>query len=136
MPPTDDQVLTILQQRIDKNAARGIAVVLLDPDGSVRFLSKGQSGNPARPQIDADTLFEIGSITKVFTSTLLAQIAAQGAIGLDTRLDEVMGAKHTWANPGVGAVTLRQLATHTSGLPRLPQDANFLWGMVRSLRNP
>ena len=55
MPPTDDQVLSILQKRIDKNAARGIAVVLVDPDGSVRFLSKGQSGNPARPQIDADT---------------------------------------------------------------------------------
>jgi CubicO group peptidase (beta-lactamase class C family) len=136
MPPTDDQVLSILQKRIDKNAARGIAVVLVDPDGSVRFLSKGQSGNPARPQIDADTLFEIGSITKVFTSTLLAQIAAQGALGLDTRLAEVMGTKPAWANPGVGAVTLRQLATHTSGLPRLPQDANFLWGMVRSLRNP
>ena len=136
MPPTDDQVLTILQQRIDKNAARGIAVVLLDLDGSVRFLSKGQSGNPARPQIDADTLFEIGSITKVFTSTVLAQRAAQGDLGLDTRLDEVMGAKPAWANPGVGAVTLRQLATHTSGLPRLPLDANFLGGMVRSLHNP
>ena len=136
MPPTDDQVLTILQQRIDKNAARGIAVVLVDPDGSVRFLSKGQSGNPARPQIDADTLFEIGSITKVFTSTVLAQRVAQGDLGLDTRLDEVMGAKPAWANPGVGAVTLRQLATHTSGLPRLPLDANFLGGMVRSLHNP
>ena len=136
MPPTDDQVLTILQQRIDKNAARGIAVVLLDPDGSVRFLSKGQSGNPARPQIDADTLFEIGSITKVFTSTVLAQRVAQGDLELDTRLDEVMGAKPAWANPGVGAVTLRQLATHTSGLPRLPLDANFLGGMVRSLHNP
>ena len=136
MPPTDDQVLTILQQRIDKNAARGIAIVLLDPDGSVRFLSKGQSGNPARPQIDADTLFEIGSITKVFTSTVLAQRVAQGDLELDTRLDEVMGAKPAWANPGVGAVTLRQLATHTSGLPRLPLDANFLGGMVRSLHNP
>ena len=136
MPPTDDQVLTILQQRIDKNAARGIAVVLLDPDGSVRFLSKGQSGNLARPQIDADTLFEIGSITKVFTSTVLAQRVAQGDLELDTRLDEVMGAKPAWANPGVGAVTLRQLATHTSGLPRLPLDANFLGGMVRSLHNP
>lgn len=136
MPLTDDQVLTILQQRIDKNAARGIAVALLNPDGSVRFLSKGQSGNPARPQIDADTLFEIGSITKVFTSTVLAQRAAQGDLGLDTRLDEVMDAKPAWANPGVGAVTLRQLATHTSGLPRLPHDANFLGGMVRSLHNP
>ena len=136
MPLTDDQVLTILQQRIDKNAARGIAVALLNPDGSVRFLSKGQSGNPARPQIDADTLFEIGSITKVFTSTVLAQRAAQGDLGLDTRLDEVMDAKPAWANPGVGAVTLRQLATHTSGLPRLPLDANFLGGMVRSLHNP
>ncbi len=136
MPPTDAQVLTILQNRIDNNAARGIAVVLIDPDGSVRFVSTGQSGNPARPQIDADTLFEIGSITKVFTSTLLAQKAAQGTLGLDTRLDEVMGAEPAWANPGVGAVTLRQLATHTSGLPRLPRDTNFLGGMVRSLRNP
>lgn len=136
MPPTSAEVQTILQHRIDKNAARGIAVGLIDPDGSVRFLSAGQSGNLQRPQVDAETLFEIGSITKVFTSTLLAQRVEDGALSLDSRLDAVLGDDPAWHRPGVGALTLRQLATHTSGLPRLPKDANFLAGMLRSLRNP
>ena len=64
-PLTDAQVFMVLQDRIDKNAARGVAIALIDPGGSVRFLSKGQSGNPIRPQIDEDTLFEIGSADRL-----------------------------------------------------------------------
>jgi serine-type D-Ala-D-Ala carboxypeptidase/endopeptidase len=64
--------------------------------------------------VDADTLFEVGSITKTMTGTLLAVLAGDGVVSLDTPVGELLD--------GAGAVagtTLRALATHTAGLPRL-----------------
>lgn len=67
-------------------------------------------------------IFEIGSISKVFTGLLLAQAVTEGKTTLDTTLQQVLGREQTFADDRVGRITLRQLATHTSGLPRLPED--------------
>jgi len=64
----------------------------------------------------ADGRMEIGSITKTMTATLLALLVADGALRLD---DEVGRFLTAGANDGI---TLRQLATHTSGLPRIPPN--------------
>lgn len=68
----------------------------------------------------ADPIFEIGSITKVFTGLLLAQDVEQGRLALDDTLGQLV-TEHLPAP--VAAITLRQLVTHTSCLPRMP--ANF-----------
>ncbi len=61
----------------------------------------------------ADGRFEVGSVTKTMTATLLALLAAEGSL----RLDDEVG---RWLPGGVNAgITVRQLTTHTSGLPRL-----------------
>jgi CubicO group peptidase (beta-lactamase class C family) len=61
----------------------------------------------------ADGRFEVGSVTKTMTATLLALLAADGSL----RLDDEVG---RWLPAGANAgISLRQLATHTSGLPRL-----------------
>lgn len=63
--------------------------------------------------ITGGSLFEIGSVTKTVTATLLAVMVGQGRV----RLDDEIGA---WIDAGdCGRITLEQLATHTSGLPRL-----------------
>lgn len=65
-----------------------------------------------------DTVFQIGSITKVFTSLALADAVARGALSLDTPLASLLP-----VSPGsrTEAIQLVHLATHTSGLPRLPR---------------
>lgn len=75
-------------------------------------------GVPAEKRI-----FEIGSISKVFTGLLLAQDVVQKRLSLDATVSELVGESFKFADPRVGAITLRQLATHTSGLPRLADDA-------------
>jgi D-alanyl-D-alanine-carboxypeptidase/D-alanyl-D-alanine-endopeptidase len=61
----------------------------------------------------ADGRFEIGSVTKTMTAALLALLAADGALSLDDEIGR-------WLSAGPnGGITVRQLATHTSGLPRL-----------------
>jgi len=67
----------------------------------------------------ADGRFEIGSITKTMTATLLALLEAEGRL----RLDDEIG---RWLSAGAnGGITLRQLATHTSGLPRLAPNMDL-----------
>ncbi|HEY8981212.1 MAG TPA: serine hydrolase domain-containing protein [Streptomyces sp.] len=64
---------------------------------------------------DPDRFVEIGSITKVFTATVLAELVKEGTVGLDLPLEECLPSV-----PRGTGITLRNLAEHTSGLPRLP----------------
>lgn len=68
---------------------------------------------PVRP----DDVFELGSITKAVTGLLLADAVVRGEVTLETTLDECL--------PGARPLRLADLASHVSGLPRLP------WPMVR-----
>ncbi len=86
----------------------------------------GAATQVSPPDTPADGRFEIGSVTKTMTATLLALLAADGTLSLD---DEV----GRWLPAGAnGGITLRQLATHTSGLPRIapnyrPADPGNFW---------
>ncbi|QRX91152.1 serine hydrolase domain-containing protein [Streptomyces noursei] len=62
---------------------------------------------------------ELGSLSKVVTGTILTQLATAGALHLDDQLE-----LHLADVPKDTGVTLRHLAEHTSGLPRLPPQAN------------
>jgi len=72
-----------------------------------------------------DLIFEIGSISKVFTGLLLTQAVIEKKVTLDTPISTLLH-DLTFKDPRVGQITLRQLACHTSGLPRLP--ANLIEG--------
>jgi D-alanyl-D-alanine-carboxypeptidase/D-alanyl-D-alanine-endopeptidase len=69
---------------------------------------------------DARTIFEIGSITKVFTALALADMAVRGLVGLDDPVREHLPPSVRLPAREGREITLAQLATHTSGLPRLP----------------
>lgn len=72
-------------------------------------------------------LFEMGSITKTFTGLLLAQAVVEKKVKLESTLAEVLGPDFKFADARVAAITLVQLSTHTSGLPRLPWNMNLLF---------
>ncbi|QZY27618.1 serine hydrolase domain-containing protein [Nocardioides coralli] len=83
------------------------------------------AGAPVTWSGDPDDAFQIGSVTKVFTSLLLATYVEDGSL----RLDQPVGQLLPDLTGPVTLATLEQLATHTSGLPRIPRD---LWS--RALR--
>lgn len=64
---------------------------------------------------DADTLYEIGSVSKVFSTTVLAVLEAEGLIGLDDPIGAHLPAQLRLP-PHIASITVRQLATHSSGL--------------------
>ena len=75
------------------------------------YSAAGRSGRRGQA-VGPDTRFEIGSVTKIFTGLVLADMAVRKEVDLDAPLGSLLDI------PAAGAVTLRSLATHTSGLPR------------------
>ena len=69
----------------------------------------------------ASTVFQIGSLSKVFTATLVQVLCDEGVIAMDATLGELIG-RSVPLSPAVQSVTLRQLVTHTSGLASIPKS--------------
>jgi CubicO group peptidase (beta-lactamase class C family) len=120
--PPDSVVLEIIKQRVDGGRVAGIVVGLLAPDGTRRIVAYGDPG-PGQPPLDGNSVFEIGSMTKVFTGTLLAQMTLDGEVGLDDPLATFLPATVTVPQRNGRQITLRLLSTHRSGLPRDPASA-------------
>ncbi|MEM6328723.1 MAG: serine hydrolase [Planctomycetota bacterium] len=70
----------------------------------------------------AETIYEIGSISKAFTGTLLADMAERGEVGVDDPIQQHLPPGVTAPQQGDRPMTLAHLATHTSGLPRMPDN--------------
>lgn len=77
---------------------------------------RGRGAPPA-----ADSLFALGELTQVFTGALLALLVDQGRLRLDTPLAELIP-RPLLPDEAAGRITVEQLATHTSGMPRLPPN--------------
>lgn len=119
--PERAELLAMIKKRVDEKRATGLVLGVREADGSHTIVAYGNAGPGAKPLSDK-SVFEIGSISKVFTGILLADMVAKGEVALE---DPVQ--KH--AHPGVtipqfGDTTIRlvDLSTHMSGLPRLPAN--------------
>jgi serine-type D-Ala-D-Ala carboxypeptidase/endopeptidase len=123
IPPLPDSTIqAIISARVAAEFSTGIVAGVLRPDGTRAFLSEGTSGRPLLA-LDQRTVFEIGSLTKAYTGTLLAQMAVDGDVALEDPVVALLPDSVTVPMRGARAITLVDLATHTSALPRLP--ANF-----------
>lgn len=69
---------------------------------------------------DGATVFQIGSISKLLTASLLQRLCDEGVVSMDATLGELLGGSMALSS-SVRNVTLRQLVTHTSGFPRIPE---------------
>ena len=100
------------------NSVGGVAVAVR-LDGRTLFFNYGQADSANGRPITSDTLFNLGSLGKIFDAALLAQAARRGELSLeDTVADHV---RELGDGGDIRRVTLGQLATYTSGLV-LPQD--------------
>lgn len=119
--PTDSAVLAIIRQRVEEGRSKGIVVGLVEPDGRTRIVAFGDPGTGKLP-LDGNSVFEIGSITKVFTSTLLAQMVLAGEVSLDDPAQKYLPANATVPTRNGKEVTLGTLSIQNSGLPRMPTN--------------
>lgn len=109
----------LLQEYLEDNGTPGAAVALID-QGKIEFFCDGNmtiDGNP----VTEDTIFEIGSITKVFTTLALMGMVDKGKVQLDDPIEKFLPEAKVLELDGT-KITLRHLATHTSGIPRMPEN--------------
>lgn len=121
LPWTEAELRATARQYLADRHARGVALAVVTQDHAI-VVGEGESGNAQRTQVDGDTRFEIGSITKVFTAALLAQLIEEGKLHAETPISALMPPPAIQSK-AVGEITLAQLASHSSGLPRLPVSA-------------
>ncbi|WP_436790432.1 serine hydrolase domain-containing protein [Yinghuangia sp. YIM S10712] len=100
----------------------GIVVAVVAGDtAEIRGAGRVGAADSDSDSPGAETLFEIGSVTKVFTALALARLVAAGAVGLDEPLADLLPpGTHVPSRDGCH-IKPEHLATHTSGLPRLPK---------------
>ncbi len=120
--PSDAAIRQILVDRIDlQRQSVGIVVGVIGPEErsviAYGHLEKGDT----RP-LNGDTVFEIGSETKVFTSLLLADMVQRGEVALGDPVVKYLPPGTKMPERNGRSITLVDLATHTSGLPRLPAN--------------
>ena len=129
-PKTDAEITALLDQCVvQQRRAPGIVIAMIDSNGTRVFAQGvGQTGGA---HVDGDTLFEIGSVTKTFTALLLQEMADRGEVSLDDPIGKYLPPAVKTPSRNGRQITLVDLATQTSGLPRLP--GNF---SPKDNRNP
>lgn len=115
--PDDEDLQTMLRYLVEDGETPGIVLGLIEADGSTRILSYGETGTEAT--LGERSVFEMGSITKAFTGILLADMVAQGEVSLSDPLSMYMPDGVTIPTWEGREITLLDVATHRSSLPRM-----------------
>jgi CubicO group peptidase (beta-lactamase class C family) len=124
-----------LQRIVDDRVATyhdsvGLIVGVVEPSGR-RLFARGPAQTGNDDSVDGDTIYEIGSVTKVFTALLLADEARRGELSLNDPATKYLPPGTKLPQRGPRAITLLDLATHTSGLPKMPSNVS-----VTDFNNP
>ena len=115
-----EQIVTQKVQPILPKGDGGGVAVAVRMNGKTSFFNYGMADNAQNRPVTADSIFNLGSVGKVFATTLLAQAVKQGELSLDDSVARYVTELQRGGD--IRRITLGQLASHTSGLPRVPQQ--------------
>lgn len=116
-----------VKHEIDQRTAHQLnpsIVVAVYDQGQSDFYVKGLQNKELKTLATTKTVYEIGSISKTYTSLLLAQMVVEEKLQLNDPVESIWPEPFSLKDSNNQAITLKQLATHTSGLPRLPDNLN------------
>ena len=119
-----------MQPMLETKKSVGMAIGVIE-GGRTQVFGFGRTVLGGEKTPDGKSLYEIGSVTKVFTSLALADMAEEGLVRLDDPVQRYLPDDVKVASRSGRAITLEDLATHSSGLPRIPGNI-----IVLALKNP
>lgn len=113
----------ILEERLKSETfGSGFSVAVVDEKGT-KFYNAGKTSKQADAKVaNENTVYEIGSITKVFVGILLAEAVRRGEVKLDDPISKHLPADVVTPKFNGREITLLDLTTHHSSLPRLPEN--------------
>jgi serine-type D-Ala-D-Ala carboxypeptidase/endopeptidase len=118
---TDDLHSTLVNRIDEAKKAVGIVVGTIDRSGR-NVTGYGKAAKDRNQVPDGDTVFEIGSITKVFTSLLLADMVERGEVKLDDPVSKYLPKTVKMPSRNGREITLLDISEQRSGLPRMPSN--------------
>ncbi len=119
--PLDHRLDSIVQAYHSQHPLVGLSIGIVRHDSLFRYgYGEKKAGDGQIPE--ATTLFEIGSVSKTFTATLLADAVRRGLLKLDDPVSQYLPDSIPSLQKDGVEVTIRMLANHTSGLPRMPNN--------------
>jgi CubicO group peptidase (beta-lactamase class C family) len=107
------------QRRLDELARKsGVpgAVLAVSKNGELAEAASGVLNVETGVETTRDSVFQIGSVTKPYTATLVMQLVAEGRLGLDEPVSSILPDLRLGDAEATGRVTMRHLLTHTSGV--------------------
>lgn len=110
-----------VRQYVDLGLNAGI-VVGIEASCGREVYAYGKTALSGGKAVDENTVFEIGSIGKVFTAVLLADMVERNEVSFDDPIEQFLPAGVTVPTYNERSITLIDLATHTSGLPGIPDN--------------
>jgi D-alanyl-D-alanine-carboxypeptidase/D-alanyl-D-alanine-endopeptidase len=124
--PNEPEIRNLLAERIkalgSESGGVGMVIGTISPD-SQRIISAGRRSSDDSRALDGDTVFEIGSVTKAFTAFLLAEMAEKHELALNDPVAKYLPAGFKVPERNGKTISLLDLATHTSGLPFMPNES-------------
>lgn len=121
--PLTDPILFALKQTVGaREKVAGTVAVVFD-ESSATTVAYGNTDVP-NLALDIEAVFEIGSITKVMTALLLADMVARGEIAIDDPVSKYLPVS---LHERGRAITLQDLANYNSGLPKMPPSLPANW---------
>lgn len=114
--PLKEQIDALAKPAIESGDSAGMVIAVLNSDGQTQVFSYGYTDASQQTPLTGDTLFAVGSVTKGFTAETLAMLVAQQQFSWQESLGQILS--DVPLSDGASHVTLEQLASHTSGLPR------------------
>jgi CubicO group peptidase (beta-lactamase class C family) len=120
--PDESEVAHVFRPLIEDGSYVGIAVGIVGP-GEQKVFSFGKTNRSGNQRPSGDTVFPLASITKVFTGVLLADFVLRGRVHLDDPITKYLPPGVVRPDSPLARVTLLDLATHMSGLPKSPTNA-------------
>ncbi|KGE15721.1 serine hydrolase domain-containing protein [Sphingobacterium deserti] len=124
--PLDFYIDSLASSYVKKGDAQSLAIAIFHQnDYKTFFYGETEKGNQTLPT--ETSLYEIGSITKVFTAVLLADLVTKNMLELDDTISKFLP-DSVAQNPAIQGITFKQLANHTSSLPRLADNWNKVAG--------
>jgi D-alanyl-D-alanine-carboxypeptidase/D-alanyl-D-alanine-endopeptidase len=115
------EIRSLMANRVESGRAAAIVVGIIDEQGR-QIIGSGRVSLDGTQAPDGETVFEIGSVTKVFTSLILADMIEKGEVKPDDPVAKFL--PKTVHVPGRNGrqITLLDLSMQVSGLPRLPDN--------------
>src|SRR5438552_7833364 len=122
----------LAQKQIQENALPGLAIAVVFQDKTVYAKGFGVRDTSAKVPIDADTVFQLASLSKPIGSTVVAELVGEGKITWDSKLS-VLDPTFAMFDPWVTReVTIRDMCAHRSGLPEHAGDLLEDLGFTRA----